>query len=241
MLAYVSTDVGLIRECNEDSYIFSPPHLFAVADGMGGHAAGEVASNLAVNTIQEYIKQYKDSKSKELLLEDSIEQANRIIYELAQAKPEYSGMGTTFTGVYIEKGNVYWGHVGDSRAYLIRHNEIRQITQDHSMVWELVQSGNLTKEEAHSHPRRNLLTRAVGTGSHIKVDIGILDWQGGDILLLCTDGLNGLISDNSIYQCIKDSDNDISGAVDTLIAMAKQAGGHDNITVVLLKNEGDQV
>ncbi len=241
LLAYVKTDVGMVRERNEDSYIFSPPNLFAVADGMGGHVAGEVASNLAVNTVQEYAKTHIDIKSPEKVLQEAIEYANGIVYQMAQSKEDYSGMGTTFTGVYITDKQIYWGHVGDSRAYLISDSQLRQVTQDHSLVWELVQSGNLSKEEAHTHPRRNLLTRAVGTSPDVKVDIGILDWQMGDILILCTDGLNGLIDDQTIYQHIKQGEGNISSVVDTLVESAKAAGGHDNITVILLKNEGGQV
>jgi protein phosphatase len=227
----------MVRELNEDSYIFEPPFLLAVADGMGGHVAGEVASNLAVKVVSDYMKEHSGEKSPELLLEEAIVQANDSIYRLAQSKTECSGMGTTLTAVYILDGQLYWGHVGDSRAYLFRNQELLQLTQDHSLVWELVQSGSITKDEAHNHPRRNLLTRAVGTNVPVRVDCGILKWQAGDMLLLCTDGLNALVEDESICRCLQQKE-DGARLVEQLVDSAKAAGGYDNITVILLVNEG---
>lgn len=236
MLAYVKTDVGLVRETNEDSYEFLPPHLFAVADGMGGHAAGEIASNIAVRALKEYVTQnILPEANPTTILEQAIYKANSLVYDRAAAKPECAGMGTTLTAVYVTDNQIYWGHVGDSRIYLFSNNELCQITNDHSLVWELVQNGNITKEEANNHPQRNMLTRAVGTSNSIKVDSGVTPWKSGDILLLCTDGLTNMVSEQEICTLLNVSPL-TSSVVELLIEQAKSAGGLDNITVILIRN-----
>jgi serine/threonine protein phosphatase PrpC len=236
LLAYVKSDVGLVRETNEDSYEFLPPHLFVVADGMGGHAAGEIASNIAVRTLKEFVTQNMlPTVNPNSILEQAIARANTLVYEMAMSKTECTGMGTTLTAVYVTDTEIYWGHVGDSRIYLIHENRLRQLTSDHSLVWELVQNGNITKEEANTHPQRNLLTRAVGTSSSIKIDTGITSWNTGDILLLCTDGLTNMVSEQDIFTLI--SMEPLGNSVtDMLVEQAKQAGGLDNITVILVRN-----
>ncbi|WP_425061033.1 Protein phosphatase PrpC [Sporomusa carbonis] len=234
MLAFAQSDIGMVRKTNEDSYIFLPPHLFVVADGMGGHVAGEIASNLGANTILEYIKHYSQQSNWEQVLKEAIIHANKIIYQMAQCKSECLGMGTTITAIYIDGPEVHWGHVGDSRLYLIRDNKLHQVTSDHSLVWELVQSGSITFAEAQGHPHRNILTRAVGTSETICVDSGSLAWQVGDSLLLCTDGLTNMLTEEDILTiCLKpESPQTI---VTQLINQANAAGGYDNITAIIVQ------
>ena len=237
MLAHVISDIGLVRETNEDSYVCSPPHLFIVADGMGGHVAGEIASKLAVKTVNGYIQEHVGKDNLELLLKQAIIQANTSIYQMALSKEDFSGMGTTVTAVYIDGKKLHWGHVGDSRIYLLRKGELRQITNDHSLVWELVQSGSITREDAQNHPKRNILTRAVGTSCLISVDTGTLSLETGDVVLMCTDGLTNMVSEEEIYKLIQRKDCDPSSIVEQLVLQAKNAGGFDNITTILLKEE----
>ncbi len=237
MLAHVISDIGLVRETNEDSYICDPPHLFIVADGMGGHVAGEIASKLAISTVNAYIQEHVGKDNLEILLKDAIIQANTSIYQMALSKEEFSGMGTTVTASYIDGDTIYWGHVGDSRMYLLRNGKLNQLTNDHSLVWELVQSGNITRDEAYVHPKRNLLTRAVGTSCLITVDTGFVQWKPGDIVLMCTDGLTNMVSEQNICTLMQRTDCEISSIVEQLVNQAKDAGGFDNITVILLKNE----
>ena len=234
MLAFAQSDIGMVRKTNEDSYVFSPPHLFVVADGMGGHVAGEIASNLGASTIQEYIKKSEQPSDWEQTLKEAIIQANAIIYQMSQSKSECLGMGTTVTAVYADSTEICWSHVGDSRLYLIRENELNQITSDHSLVWELMQSGSITSAEAQVHPHRNILTRAVGTSDIICVDSGKFSWQPGDSLLLCTDGLTNMLSEETILQICSQLDNPQT-IVNTLVEQARQAGGYDNITAILIQ------
>ncbi|MCE5286645.1 MAG: Stp1/IreP family PP2C-type Ser/Thr phosphatase [Pelosinus sp.] len=237
MLAYVKTDVGLVRENNEDSYIFLPPRVFIVADGMGGHVAGEIASQMASTMVSEYIEEHRKDASPQLLLEQAINKANLLIYQMSQHKQECHGMGTTITAAYVEGNTVYFGHVGDSRMYLIHAENMRQITEDHSLVWELVKSGNITREEASVHPQRNMLTRALGTSPAVKIDTGAFTWDAGDKLLLCSDGLTNMMSEQAIFEQVRALHD--SMVLDKLVEQAKAAGGHDNITVILAQN-GDK-
>jgi len=236
VLVHVISDIGLVRETNEDSYICEPPHLFVVADGMGGHVAGEIASKLAATTVSRYIEENNSNDNYEELLKQAIIQANTSIYQLSQSKEDFNGMGTTVTAIYVAGDTIYWGHVGDSRIYLLRNREFRQITNDHSLVWELVQSGNITKEEAQNHPKRNMLTRAVGTSCLIKIDTGVIAWEPGDLILMCTDGLTNMVSEQDIYSFIQNRQGDFESILDQLVIHAKNAGGLDNITTILLKN-----
>lgn len=234
MLAFAQSDIGMVRKTNEDSYVCLSPHLFVVADGMGGHVAGEIASNLGTNTIREYIEKIPPPAEWEQSLKEAIVQANTTIYRMAQAKSEYQGMGTTVTAVYLDNEEIYWSHVGDSRLYLIRENMLHQITNDHSLVWELMQNGSITSEEAQVHPHRNILTRAVGTSDTLCVDSGRFLWQSGDNLLLCTDGLTNMLSEEKILSiCLQPSSPQT--IINTLIDQARQAGGYDNITAILLQ------
>lgn len=235
MVVYMKTDTGMVRKTNEDSLSCLPPNLYVVADGMGGHAAGEIASRIATDTIKEYVKQHEKVNSPQNLLGAAVREANLKIYEEAQANIELTGMGTTITAVYLEDQKIHWGHVGDSRIYLVRGKCLQQLTQDHSLVWDLLNSGSITKDEAENHPQRNILTRALGTYPTVTVSEGVQEWSEGDLLLLCTDGLTGMLNDQEISQIICAAENNIKLAVDNMIDAAKAAGGCDNITVILLK------
>lgn len=238
MLVFAKSDIGLIRQTNEDSYACIHPALFLVADGMGGHVAGEVASKLAAQAVSDYWQQNSPVRSApELLLEQAITKANELIFQLSKSRDDYAGMGTTVSVVYLDDTNVFWGHVGDSRIYLLRDHLLCQLTNDHSLVWELVQSGNITKAQAHTHPQRNMLTRAVGATKTIQVDIGTTSWRKGDCLLLCTDGLTNMLDEQEICRIIAAEHQDGQKAVNALITAANQAGGLDNVTAILLKNE----
>lgn len=237
MLAFAKSDIGHVRKTNEDSYVFSPPELFVVADGMGGHEAGEIASSLAVATIEEHVKKYAGTAQTAELLIHAILKANQSIFQMAQQRPECAGMGTTVTAVYIEGETIYWGHVGDSRLYLLRDGDLLQLTQDHSLVGELLQSGSITPEEAHVHPHRNILTRAVGTAEQIQVDCGSFTWSPEEQILLCTDGLTGLVSDSDIRNTLIECPEVVS-RVEHLIAKALAEGGYDNVTAILVQHEG---
>lgn len=236
MLAHVISDIGLVRETNEDSYVCDPPHLFVVADGMGGHVAGEIASKLAVTTVNSYIQEHVGKDNLEVVLKQAIVQANTSIYQMALSKEDFNGMGTTVTALYVDGAIMYWGHVGDSRIYLLRDGKLNQITDDHSLVWELVQSGNITKDEAHVHPKRNMLTRAVGTSCLITVDTGVIQWQPGDMVLMCTDGLTNMVSEEVICTLLQ-SESNVFSILNQLVVQSKDAGGFDNITAILLKDE----
>lgn len=239
MLAFVKTDIGLVREVNEDQFAFQPPNLFVVADGMGGHVAGEIASKLAVTTIAQYIKEHFDGEHIEQMLEEAVHLANQHIYERSQQGRQYLGMGTTVTACYVVDNLLYWAHVGDSRMYLLQGSELKQITDDHSLVGELLRNGTITKAEAAVHPQRNILTRAVGTSSKILVDSGHLEWKKTDVMLLCTDGLSGLVAEDKISELLIAAREDGQSAIECLVQQALTAGGHDNITVILAHYTGE--
>lgn len=235
LLAYVKSDIGMVRKTNEDNYIFLPPHLFVVADGMGGHAAGEIASKIAVDTVRDYIMQQDTYVDPEAVLKQAISSANYAILKAAQQKSECSGMGTTFSAAYIKDNIVFWGHVGDSRIYHINSDEIKQITSDHSLVWDLVRNGNITETEALTHPHRNILTRAVGTNEHVEIDTGSLQLMPGDNLLFCTDGLTNMVSIQDIFSIVQNNAINGQEILDILIQQANAAGGIDNITAILVQ------
>lgn len=237
MQAYVKTDVGLVRENNEDSFVFAPPYLFVVADGMGGHAAGEIASTLAAQTVAAYVTEHQGQLEPEQMLAEAIRAANTKVHQRAQMQETFAGMGTTLTAVYVVGEVYYWGHVGDSRLYHWQTGGLSQVTQDHSLVGELLQSGSITKEEASRHPKRNILTRALGTSCLIEVDTGHGQWQPGECLLLCSDGLTGMVEEAVIAQQLNQVKLHGEAALDSLIGLAKEAGGVDNITAIVLANE----
>ena len=234
MLAVAKSDIGLIRQTNEDSYKCINPNLYIVADGMGGHLAGEVASKMAVNVIKNYIFTHIDSElDLENLLKNAILEANKMIFEKAHQDKNYLGMGTTVSIVYCRDTQFFWGHVGDSRIYLLRNNELIQITKDHSLVWDLLESESITKAEAKVHPQRNILTRAVGVDENLLVDTGACDLFKNDKLLLCTDGLTNMLNEDCIKKAILSENIDLKESIDFLVSAAIAAGGSDNITVIL--------
>jgi serine/threonine protein phosphatase PrpC len=230
------TDTGRRRRRNEDAFVCEPP-LFAVADGMGGAKAGEVASRLAAESLRE--QQLGDLPSPEQTVE-LIREANRRVYAYSSENASARGMGTTMTVALVEGSVVTIGHVGDSRAYLLRDEQLTQLTQDHSLVAELVRSGRLSAEEAESHPRRSVITRALGTDSDVEVDVFSLRGNDRDIFLLCSDGLTSMVSDEEIARLLLSAREDLDEAGTKLIAAANQAGGEDNITVVLFELDADE-
>ncbi len=228
MEASARTDVGLVRAVNEDNYLLSDV-LFAVADGLGGHEAGEIASKMAVNMLEEYLLSSEGDPAKRL--REAFTGINAAIYQRSMSDESCKGMGTTLTALLIQDGTAYIGHVGDSRAYLVRKNVIYQLTEDHSVVGELVRMGMLTKSVAKVHPQRNLLTRAMGTLPTVDMEIVDSKVEPGDRFILCTDGLSGAIEDSGILDVVM-SQQAPPAVVDELITLANQNGGFDNVTVV---------
>jgi len=228
------TDKGLIRKINEDSLHVSPElGLLAVADGMGGHRAGEVASGMALQILErELAHRLRKGESPEKALVDSVEHANISIYELSMHNQELRGMGTTITACLIWEGSMLVAHVGDSRAYLMRKNGISQLTRDHSLVQELLRNGGINEEQALLHPHRNVLTRALGTEKSVKVDLCCTTINSGDLLLLCTDGLTRYLGQEELLSVVQSSP-DIDTAAHNLLSKALQSGGADNITIIL--------
>jgi PPM family protein phosphatase len=221
------TDPGRTRRHNEDSYVVDPP-LFAIADGMGGAQAGEVASRLATAAL----KESGADGGGEQRISDLIQEANRRVYDRSSSDPNTSGMGTTITVALVEDDQVAFGHVGDSRAYLIRDARMEQLTEDHSLVNELLKTGKLSREEAETHPQRSVITRALGTDPDVDVDTFSVRAETGDLFLLCSDGLTDMVSEDSILDVVERNRKNIDGALRALVKEANRGGGQDNITVV---------
>lgn len=241
MVSGVISDIGKNRDKNQDSYYVSSDKdfpLYLVADGMGGHRSGEVASTMAMEIIKKEILLSKDdlNKEKKILktIKESVEKANTKIYLKSIESEECNGMGTTITLAYIFEDKFFIGHVGDSRAYLIRGEEITQITEDHSYVNELLKLGSITVEEAENHPKKNMITRAVGSSSKISMDLIVKNYKKNDILLLCSDGLFNMLNDNEIYE-VFNREEDMQKACEILVDRANENGGLDNITLVSIK------
>ncbi len=230
----VATHPGRKRRHNEDAYVAEPP-IFAVADGMGGAKAGEVASGLAAAALKET---GADGSGEERVAQ-LIQEANRRVFTRASEDREASGMGTTMTVALVEDGTVVFGHVGDSRAYLIRGGSIEQLTDDHSLVAELVRSGRLTPEEAEAHPQRSVITRAVGTEPDVDVDTFTVEPEEGDLFLICSDGLTDMVDDGTIIDAIDRHRGDLDDAAKALVGAANRVGGEDNITVLLVEVGGE--
>ncbi|MDQ3821860.1 MAG: Stp1/IreP family PP2C-type Ser/Thr phosphatase [Actinomycetota bacterium] len=222
------TDTGRKRRRNEDSFVVDPP-LFAVADGMGGANAGEIASGLAVEALRD---EPKDESAGERFVVSLIQEANRRVYQRQTDDATASGMGTTMTVALIEDGVVRIGHVGDSRAYRFRDGELEQLTDDHSLVGELVRSGKISAQEAETHPQRSVITRALGTDPDVDVDTFTVDARPGDIFLLCSDGLYSMVGTEKILDVLERNRTDLDAAARELIRAANRRGGDDNITVV---------
>jgi len=229
--AAAATDIGRVREGNEDSYLTEGP-LFAVADGMGGHRGGEVASQLAVETLG---KMFKEGAGD---LPDQVQEANRVVFERSILDRKVAGMGTTLTAALVEGDRVRLAHVGDSRAYLLRDGELRLLTEDHTLVNRMVSEGEISKEEAETHPQRSVLTRALGVDTVVDVDDDTFQVRPGDRLLLCTDGLTSMVSEDQIGEVLR-TVRDPQEAAKRLVRMANEAGGVDNTTVVILDFSDD--
>lgn len=236
MRVFGKTDVGLVRKINQDFIFYSResvgafPNLFIVADGMGGHNAGDFASRYAVECFLSYIK---NSKPDALIrmVDEGIKYANKKIMEKAAEDENLRGMGTTMVVAYIEDGQLFVANIGDSRLYLL-DKQINQVTEDHSFVATLVRAGELTPAEARVHPDKNVITRAVGAAENAKVDFFEVDLEPGDQILMCSDGLSNMVEDEVLYDIVKNTY--IGDAVDGLIDEAKRNGGSDNIAVIVI-------
>jgi serine/threonine protein phosphatase PrpC len=227
------TDAGRRRRRNEDAYVLEPP-LFAVADGMGGAQAGEVASRLAVDAFREFHE--ADELEPEERLSAIIQEANRRIYERAREDTQASGMGTTVTAALVGEESISVGHVGDSRAYRLRGGRLEQLTDDHSLVADLVRGGRLTPEEADVHPQRSVITRALGTDIEVDIDAFTFEAEPGDVVLLCSDGLTTMVTDEEIVAIVGEAKS-LERAAKQLVKAANRRGGEDNVTVVLFALE----
>ncbi|MGH2641776.1 MAG: Stp1/IreP family PP2C-type Ser/Thr phosphatase [Actinomycetota bacterium] len=229
-----ASDIGRVREKNDDSILVDPP-LYIVADGMGGHRGGDVASQLALETIEQLASSGRGT------LPDHVREANRAVWDRSVEDERLSGMGTTLTAAQIDGANALIAHVGDSRAYLLREGKLRQLTTDHTLVERMVKSGEITEAEADVHPHKNVLTRALGTDQEVEVDEDTIALLDGDQLLLCSDGLTGMVTEDQIQAIMENSDQP-QQAADRLVKAANRAGGIDNISVVVLAalGEGDE-
>jgi protein phosphatase len=232
------SDIGLRRRTNEDCYAVAPDlGLYLVADGMGGHTAGQVASDLAAQASVSALRTLVDaSASLTEKLRYSVAAANREILATAQAKPELAGMGTTLVAVLAGDERIALAHVGDSRAYLVRGGRIRQLTDDHSLVAELVRRREITETAARGHPHRHVLTRALGVRRTVEADLAELTPEVGDTFVLCSDGLTGLVHDDEIGKAVVGAE-DLDAVCSSLVDLANDRGGEDNITVLLLRLE----
>ncbi|NLK99704.1 MAG: Stp1/IreP family PP2C-type Ser/Thr phosphatase [Clostridiales bacterium] len=239
MKAFSITDIGEKRRINQD-YVFCEvnaignlPNLFIVADGMGGHNAGDYASRFCVEFITENIRN-SDIESPIALIEEAIKDTNKQLYEKSKQQIDYEGMGTTLVVATIYDNDMYVANIGDSRLYVIG-KEIRQITEDHSLVQAMVKTGELDRDEAKAHPNKNIITRALGTNETAQPDFFEVELAEDDIVLMCSDGLTNMLNDETIEQIIKENADDPKIAAETLVKQANENGGKDNITVIIVK------
>lgn len=239
MKAYSITDVGAKRSSNQDFVYASEtpvgalPNLFIVADGMGGHNAGDLASRCTVETMLESING-SSRTSPVQILEEAIREANRKVLETSEKDREFSGMGTTVVAATVQDGYLYAANVGDSRLYLIDREGIDQVTVDHSLVEEMVRMGQIRREEAKNHPEKNIITRAVGVRSRVRIDFFDMKLEEGDRLLLCSDGLSNMVDDEEILNIVK-RDEPLGMLASELVKCANLNGGRDNISVILVE------
>ena len=240
MISFGSTHVGQKRSINQDFIYFSDdpvgnlPNLYIVADGMGGHKAGDKASSFAV---EEFVKHIQNAEGEHplVLMKNAMDSVNEALYHLAASKPEYEGMGTTFVAAVVMDDSMYIMNIGDSRLYILE-DKLSQITLDHSLVEELVRNGQLTKEEARNHPQKNVITRAVGVDSKVKADFFQVSTEDIKSILLCSDGLTNMITEQTIKYVLENTKS-ISKAAEALIGLANDNGGLDNISVVIIEKE----
>ena len=240
MKVFAKSDVGKAREINEDYFFISEPtdevQIFILADGMGGYNGGEVASKLATASARNYIVNNfnKIEHNREAILDlikNAVEYANMVVYEKSKQDKELEGMGTTLDVCLIYNNKVYIGHVGDSRVYRLRKEFFRRLTTDHSYVEQLLRDGTITKEEAYNHPKKNMLTKALGCTAYVEPDVFVRGFLKGDILLMASDGLTNMLRDEEIYNIIKENPE---SAHEVLVSKANELGGYDNITVVII-------
>jgi serine/threonine protein phosphatase PrpC len=246
--AFGATHVGRQRQHNEDSFLVADQaKLFLVADGMGGHAAGEIASRIAVDSISEFIIHTKEDdgtwphaydehfrRSTNRLM-TAVKLANTRVLEAMRKDTRLRGMGTTVVACLADKDMMAFAHVGDSRAYMIRDNQLRRITNDHSWVFEQVQAGMLTEAEAEKHPLRNVITRALGGALQVSPDASEITVKPGDVFLLCSDGLTGMVPEEEILRLVTENNGDLEKACQQLIESANEHGGLDNVTTILVR------
>ena len=240
IIAYAKSDIGKAREMNQDAYYISEPSspikLYLLADGMGGYKGGEIASNLAIKCAKSYIENnFKDvAKDRDSLIQlvaSSMEYANMVVYEKSKEDKELEGMGTTLEVCLIYNNKAYIGHIGDSRIYRLRKGIMRRLTKDHSYVQQLVEDGKITREEADTHPKKNMLTKALGCTPYVEPDLRARNIEKDDILIMCSDGLTNMLKEEQICKIIQDNPQT---AADELIKKANESGGYDNITVVII-------
>lgn len=239
MNTFSITDMGRVRSSNQD-YVFceendigSFPNLFIVADGMGGHRAGDTASRMCIEIVADSIRT-TDKRTPVSAFEQAIDAANRAIYDESGRHVELSGMGTTMVAATVEEETAVIVNIGDSRLYHLR-DHLRQITVDHSLVEEMVRSGEIHKDEMRTHPNKNIITRALGTGSSVQPDCFEIEVKEGDVLLLCSDGLSNMLEDEQIEKILREHERDLGQAGQELIQQANEAGGKDNISVILIE------
>lgn len=234
MKVYQCTNVGKVRKNNEDALLVTDPNIFVAADGMGGAAAGEVASGLLIDTVKKFLSPIPEPLDEKILAKSILKASAAILNEVYK-NPALKGMGTTATILHLYNNQAYFAHVGDSRLYRLKKNlAFEQITIDHSYVEELVRRGEITPEQARVHPMKNILTQAVGAMDNIEVDTGSFKVDGDEIFLLCTDGLTNMIEDADIEKILLTSDN----PAEDLIQAALDNGGHDNVTAVVVNVAG---
>ncbi len=240
MKVYALSDVGRVRSVNQDAYYVpaAGENFAVVADGMGGHRAGEVASEMAVKEFVRWLR--CAPRPDEDALRYAVSEANRMIYYKAKSEPDKAGMGTTVTGLWFDEKKVYLAHVGDSRAYLLRGNRMLQVSRDHSVIAEMLERGEITQEEAKTHPQRHFITRAVGTNPYVQVDIDVFDTRPNDIWLLCSDGLSNYLDGNEMKSILAGR-GDWQEKIGEMVLRALRRGGSDNITVLVVVTDGGAV
>jgi protein phosphatase len=241
MEAFAKSDIGKARDMNQDYYYISPNessiHLYVLADGMGGYKGGEIASTLATISVKNYIESNfentpKDKEELQKLIKSAMEYANMVVHEKSREEEELESMGTTLEVCLIYNNKAYIGHIGDSRIYRIRGDFFRKLTTDHSYVEKLVKDGTITKEEAVNHPKKNMLTKALGCSAFVEPDVTVKGFVKDDIILMCSDGLTNMIEEEKIYEIIKEN---YKIAPEKLVELANENGGYDNITAIIIK------
>lgn len=240
------THVGNVRQVNEDrvwcGQIAADWTAVVVADGMGGHLAGDVASELAVGCLEDALQYWDPSYTAEQgiqKLQELIRKANEVVFETASLNEQYHNMGTTIAVSVVSPRGGWIGHVGDSRIYRLRSGTLEQLTEDHTVINELSKSGQLTPEEAARHPLRHAITRSVGTEREVQPDVAAIDWLAGDRLLLCSDGLSNLVDPKLLEMTLAEPEATLEETADRLVEMALAAGGDDNVTIVLVEDDAD--